>query len=417
MSRSVFHARWVLPVSSPPIENGRIVAEDGLITAVEAATTRASSEIDFGDAIILPGFVNAHTHCELTFCENRVPFEGSFTGWIERLVSLYPAIEGDVDARLRESIRDGLTRSLTGGVTTLADIGYGPRAVDEWQSAPANLVGFLEALGMGPRAVERHERSIAVVGDLLTFASDVAAGEPVRRYGISPHAPYSTAPAIYREAIGLVQRSRRPICTHLAETRDEIQFLTDASGPFRDLLERRGLWDDSFEPPGCSPVEYVKRLGLLETNPLLIHVNYVTDGDLEALEGFDGSVAFCPRAHAFFDHEPHRYAEMLKRGINVCIGTDSLASNASLSVLDELRFLRSRDTMIDSGRLLSLGTLAGARALGLEARVGSLEPGKRADLVVVSLESMATREPIEELLGSGTAIRAVYVAGQPVDAR
>ena len=427
MPRSVFHARWVVPVTSAPVESGRVVVEDGRITAVERTRDRDPTAIDCGDALILPGFVNAHTHLELTVCRSRVPFDGSFVGWIERLTALYPGNDAGTRATLRESIRDGVQQSLAAGVTTVADVGCGERAVEEWYGAALSVVGFLEVLGMGAKCLTDHERSVARAASLCERADVLrrraaraeARGSscgslcgPLRRDGIAPHAPYSTDPAVYRDAIDFATRTHRPIGTHLAETRDELRFLSHATGPFRELLESRGLWDGSFSPPGCSPVRYAERIGLLARNPLLVHVNYVTDDDLDVIAGSGSAVVCCPRSHRFFGHEPHRYRDMLDRGINVCVGTDSLASNESLSVLDELRFLRRQDERISGEMLLAMGTIAAARALGLEAEVGSLEIGKRADLVVVPLADPGAGEPVVDLLSGGAEPSAVYLAGQ-----
>jgi len=422
MSRAVIHARWVVPVSSPPIENARVVVEDGRVIQVERAGTSPAPTTDCGDAIILPGFINAHTHLELTACRGRVPYRGSFVDWIEDLTALNPHRNaGDL---LDRSIRDGQEQSVSAGVTTVADIGIGPQVLAAWARASLNTVGFLEVLGMGAKGLTDHDRSIARASALCNGADERARraaraeahGSLIRRIGIAPHAPYSTEASVYRDAIEFATRTGRPICTHLAETRDEEHFLREGTGSFRRLLEDFDLWDGSFVPPGCGPVEYAHQLGLLACDPLLAHVNYATDADLDMIAGGNASVVYCPRAHRFFEHEPHRYRDMLARGINVCIGTDSLASNDSLSVLDELRFLRSQDATISNEALLAMGTIAGARALRIEAEVGSLERGKRADLVVVPLTHPHARDPIEDLLSSGSEPAAVYVGGRPIHA-
>ncbi len=419
MSRAVLKARWVLPVSSPPIENGRVAVENGRIATVETATGPRSAATDLGDVTLLPGFVNPHTHLELSLCRGRMPFTGSFVGWIERLTSLYQHEDAGTGRALRRSIRGGLRQSLAAGVTTVADIGSGRRAVEEWHGTALNVVGLLEVLGIGPKRMSEHDRSVARVTSLCQQADAMGQGPPateacgsLRRLGISPHAPYSTGPLVYREAIEFATRTHRPICTHLGETRDELRFLSDGTGPFREFLERLGLWDGSFSPPGCSPVEYARQLGLLACGSMLAHVNYATDSDLDILARGKSTVVYCPRSHRFFGHEPHRYRDMLDRDINVCVGTDSLASNDSLSVLDELRFLRLQDQQISGQCLLAMGTIAGARALGLDAETGSLEVGKRADLVAVPLTDTKARDPLADLLSGNAEPSAVYVGGQ-----
>ncbi|HOB72912.1 MAG TPA: amidohydrolase family protein [Phycisphaerae bacterium] len=393
---AVYRARWIIPVAGPPIENGRLEVVDGCIASVQRASGPGGDALDLGDVAVLPGLVNAHTHLQLTFCRGRVPYRGSFTQWIRDLAS--PARQ-DLPGSPETAIEAGLRESLQAGVVAVADIGHGRAAAECWRRAPLAVIGFHEVLGIGPRARQDHERSFEAAARVCEKASSTPA-PPTFGIGLSPHAPYSTDPAVYRQAIAFCRRTGRPICTHLAETSEEWQFLADATGPFRELLEEWGLWDGSFESPGCSPVSYAHRLGLLACRPLLAHVNYASDEDLDLLAGSGASVAYCPRTHRFFEHQPHRYAEMLRRGINVCIGTDSLASNETLSVLDELRFLRREDRHLSDEQLLTMATLAGAKALGLEDRIGSLSPGKRADFVVVPLDNPATREPLADVLTS-----------------
>ena len=406
MPTTIHRARWIIPVDSPAIENGRVVVDEGRIIAVERSAGSSAADIDHGDAVILPGFVNAHTHLELTHLHGCVPFRGSFTRWVEELVAGAPADRAS-DERMA-SIREGLRKSLDTGVTAIGDIGLGEHAIAAWGKTGPWIVGWLEVLGMGPRRSTVHVQSLNV----LTAVCDRCPPTERLRVGLSPHAPYSVDPDIYRRAITYASATHCPICTHLAETLDEVRFLADGTGPLRELLERWDLWDGSFSPPRCSPVSYAHRLGLLEAGALLVHVNYASDDDLDLLARFDCSIAFCPRSHHFFGHQPHRFRDMLRRGINVCVGTDSLASNDSLSVLDELRFLYGRELSITPHELLHLGTLPGAKALGLDRICGSLTPGKSADFVVLPLESVATRDPAEDVLSAQSRPLAVYLHGE-----
>ncbi|MHC4441454.1 MAG: amidohydrolase family protein [Planctomycetota bacterium] len=412
MSRTFFHARWIVPVTSEPIENGRLVVEDGRIVSVGRATKGEAKAVDLGDAVILPGLVNAHTHLELTCCRDRVGYQGSFSDWIARLTAINPH-SGPSDV-LVSSIADGFEQSMAAGVTTVADIGAGPRVFKEWTQSSINTVGFLEILGMGLMRLMAHERSMTKVTELCQSDTGLVTNEVIRCIGISPHAPFSTETSIYRDAIAYAQRTSRPISTHLAETREELQFLADGTGPLRELLEKFSLWDGSFKPPGCSPVQYAQQLGLLECNPLLIHLNYVSDAELDLIAGKDCSIVYCPRSHSFFEHQPHGYRDMLARGLNVCMGTDSLASNDSLSVLDELRFLRGQDRTLSNQQLLNMATMAGARALKLDHRIGSLEPGKKADLAVIPLANPHTDDPVDDLLTGNLTSSVIYISGKPV---
>lgn len=413
MAKLTLRAKWLLPGGGPPLENARLTIEAGQIAAVEPARGgQGRADVDYGDAVILPGLINAHTHLELTHLRGEVPPGRSLADWIVTLSGRHPRRTGD-ELAVRASIRSGIAQSLAAGVTTVADISAGPVAIDAWSATPIRMIGFLEVLGTGPRRFIAADQQIALL-ELCASGppvSDQRAAVIPPVLGISPHAPYSTDAPVYRAAIDYARRSGCPLTTHLAETREEDQFLRDGMGPFRELLEQFGVWDGSFESPGCSPVEYAQRIGLLERRPLLAHVNYASDADLDILACSGASVALCPRSHAFFGHEPHRYGDMVARGINVCLGTDSLASSDTLSILDEIRFLRRTGSPLPDHVLLQMATVNGARALGMEPVVGSLAPGLSADLIVLPLTNPKTRDPSADILNGDVNPSAVFVCG------
>lgn len=432
MSRRTIRARWVVPVDAPPVENGCVHIEQGRITAVERASVGAKADVDHGDAMILPGFINAHTHLDLTAFRGCAPFLGSFTDWLRIVVAMQTA-DGGCE-RMDAGIKAGLRESVAAGVTCIADIGCGQRAINAWSKSPANIVGFFEAIGMGPRRHDDHPRSLRRAIASCELMRGVATPVPHKKAGetpapqegaarpgsgrilsasISPHAPYSTAPEVYREATAYCRKHALPICTHLAETLDEAEFLAHGTGPFRRLLEDRGLWDRSFTPPGCSPVEYAESLGLLTCRPLLAHGNYLSDSDISILARYGCSVAYCPRTHRFFEHAPHRYRDLLAAGVNVCLGTDSLASAPSLSMLDELRFLRSIDHKSTDASLLSMATIRGAASLNLQHELGSIAAAKRGDLAIVPLNNPNAVDPLTDLLHGDSHPTAAYIGGRP----
>jgi cytosine/adenosine deaminase-related metal-dependent hydrolase len=416
MSRQTLRARWIVPVTATPIENGCLSIDDGRIADVGRAAASFSADVDYGDAVILPGLVNAHAHLDLTAFGCCVPYLGSFTDWLRILVSMQTA--DGAEERMDQGIVDGLRASLAAGVTCIADIGCGDRALRSWSRTSANIIGFFEAIGMGPRRSDVHPRSLKLGIQHCQQARTACDREPSegRRIlitGLSPHAPYSTAPEVYREAIAYCRERRLPICTHLAETPAEAEFLAHGTGPFRKLLEERSLWDGSFDPPGCSPVQYAEALGLLDCRPLLAHGNYLSDEDIALLARRGCRVVYCPRTHRFFEHAPHRYRDLLAAGVNVCLGTDSLASSPSLSILDELRYLRDIDGDSPDCLLLEMATIRGARALGLESELGSLEPGKRADLLVLPLAA-DRKETWAQLLTTELRPQSVFVNGQQI---
>ena len=205
-------------------------------------------------------------------------------------------------------------------------------------------------------------------------------------------------------------RSAPAYAPHFCETEDEESFTCHGTGPLADYLKHLGIWDESIPAPGVRPIDLFDRAGLLHERTLLAHANYVTDEDITRIARSGASVVYCPRTHAAFRHAPHRFRQMRDAGINVAVGTDSLASNSDLSIMGELHFLHNANPDLPADELLAMGTLHGARALGLERCTGSIEPGKRADLVVIPLEPSDAGK-WTSLWDKKRTLRQVYVAG------
>jgi len=233
------------------------------------------------------------------------------------------------------------------------------------------------------------------------------------KLGLSPHAPYSAGAALYEGVACLAREHNLLMTTHLAETCDEIEFLQSGGGAWRRYLKEIGKWDGLFEAPGESAVRYFLDLDLAGQSVLLAHVNYISDEELEALAGRSHSVVFCPRTHHFFGHQNHRFREMLDCGINVCLGTDSLASNPGLSLLDEMRFLRRGYPGLAPAVIFEMATGNGAKALGWGDAIGSLTPDKIADIIAIPLEN-SEGEPLVDVLESRYSARWVMVGGEVV---
>ncbi len=401
----ILRARYILAAQTAGIENGALRIAGGRIAEVGAKRSVAGGPVtDLGDCVILPGLVNAHTHLELTHLAGRVPPRGDFVGWVGRLVEAMRA-DGDDPDRVGEAVRRGRDLSLAARVTTVGDItrlpGL-PRPV--LASGPLRVVSFGEVIAIG-RLRQRLQSRLAA-------AADRAHESPWLRLGISPHSPYTLEPDGLRACVERADHDGLRICMHLAEFAEEAQFTTSLAGPIRGFLKRHRVWDRRIPCPGLSPVGYAEVTGVLRSASLLAHVNYAADEELDRIAAAGAHVAYCPRTHDAFGHQPHRFKEMIDRGINVCIGTDSLASNPSLSVLEELRFLHRRHPELPGGLLLAMGTVHGARALGLADAVGVVAPGMPADLTVVPLDPQGPTDPVENLLESDLSSTATCTAGE-----
>lgn len=385
----LFRAGWVLPIAAPPIRHGWVATSDGRVTAVGGASsepTPGPHVVDFGRAVILPGLVNAHTHLELSWMRAKVPPSRSMPAWASQLMSLRRTVMDEQVTPIVEAIRDARAAgtSLVGDITnTLA--AYEPLA----QSDIAAAV-FLEVLGFNaPEPGRRVEDAKARLASL----------PPVERLRptLAPHAPYSVSPDLFR-AIDAAAAGG-PLTVHLAESAEELQFLENGRGPWRELLARIGAWNDRWVPPGCSPVEYLDRLGLVSNRLIAVHCVRVTPADLRQLATAGATVVSCPRSNSWTGAGPPPVEDFYASGVRVAIGTDSLASVDDLSIFEELAELRRLAPAVPAARLLESATRHGAEALGFGGDFGTLEPGRLASAIAVQVPPGV--EDVEEYLVGG----------------
>ena len=383
-------ARWVFPVDRPPIENGVVEIANGLIADVRPARPQEVVE-DLGDVAILPGLVNAHAHLE--FSRVAKPFEPSlpFTSWIRSLMAYRRETFGADSALKVAAVEAGWREAAASGTTLVGEI-----ATDGWSASACvgtgpRVVAFRELIGLRAATISRQADIAEEWLASLTDHSNIAAA-------LSPHAPYSVSPTLLTRAVSLAKQHGVPVAMHLAETRAELEFLATGQGELADMLCSFGALPDEGLPTGLRPLDILRALADAP-RALIVHGNYLADDEIEFLAARSHlSVVYCPRTHEFFGHEPHPWRRMLARGVHVALGTDGRGSNPDLSLWNELTFLHSRFTDVAPQRLLEMGTLVGARALGFEKDCGSLTPGKRADLVVVSLATQAPATDPHELL-------------------
>lgn len=392
---TLYRARWVLPIVAPPIRNGWVLVRDGVVAGVGDAQAQPPGPfggpqpvetIDLGESAILPGLVNAHTHLELSWMRDRVPPGPSMPAWAERLMALRRAVGEEPPAPIAAAIREvrAAGTALVGDVTnTLA----------AWDLLAESALGgaiFRELLGFSA------PDPVRLVTDA---AAQLAARQPSPRLrpSIVPHAPYSVSPALFRaiaEASGA-----RAVSVHLAESAEELRFLRDGTGPWRDLLGRLGVWNDTWQPPGCGPVEYLDRLGLVTPRLLAVHGTQLEAPDLARLAAAGATVVACPRSNRWTGAGTPPVEAFYASGVRVAIGTDSLASVEDLNLFAELAALRRLAPRVPAPRLLASATRHGADALGFGEEYGTLDPGRRASLIAVRVP--AGTPDVEEYLVGG----------------
>jgi cytosine/adenosine deaminase-related metal-dependent hydrolase len=363
-------ARAVHPVTAPPIPDGAVLVDDaGRIAAVGpdllVPTPPGAERLAFPEAVVVPGLVNCHTHLELAGLGGRV-VEPDFVHWIRRIRERKDAAPWDT---LRRGAEQGVRDAWAAGVTCVADTGSSGAAMAALAALGGRGVAFQEVFGPDPARCEESLADLAgAVARLRPLASDRL------RLGVSPHAPYTVSAPLYRAVDELARRESLPLAMHLAESPEEVRLVHDGAGPFADALRARGI---PVEPRGVSPVRYLAQLGLLRPECLCIHCVQVDAADVRFIAAGGAAVAHCPRSNAAHHHGTAPAAALRAAGVRVGLGTDSVASTGAVSLCDE-----APAAGLGGAAALRALTLDGARALGLDGEIGSLEVGKQADLAV-----------------------------------
>jgi cytosine/adenosine deaminase-related metal-dependent hydrolase len=396
----VISAEWVVPVEGLPLQDGSVaIGDDGRIEAVGPASELGHGE-RFPDSVILPGFVNAHSHLEYAAYAGFGDGQ-PFAPWI--------AIHVQRKARLTLDDMDDLARAgaaacLRSGITAVGDCSFSGSAAVACAELGLRGIVYLEVFGRDANALDRFEASRERVAD--AFSDRV-------RLGVSPHAPYTCSVELYRACADL----GLPLATHLSESEAELTYVAGGGGPWSSFAELL------VEPYGRNAIEALAEAGVLGPDTVAAHCVYVENDDLSLLAAHDVAVAHCPRSNALLGCGIAPLHELRDAGLRVAIATDSPASTPSFDMFEELRTAiytaRARERRADAltaAAALELATLGGARAMGLDRDVGSLVPGKQADLTVVSLADspfLPIEDPATALVlgGSPERVTATLVSG------
>lgn len=361
--------------------------------------------IDQPDLLILPGFVNAHAHLDLTSLGAR-PYQGNFIDWVSMVMRDRPQDE----AAIRATVLQGMKLSRDSGTAMLGDIAATPAAIHARIHTPMHHwlggISWLECFGLGD---DQEIRGNDALTHITQLTNDFQTDERSRVHiDLQPHAPYSAGLALYGVSS---QHWRGRASTHLAETREELEFIRDATGPFADLLKRLGKWNNLIRPTGKTPIQYLdQKFGRGQWT--LAHCNYVTDEDLNILRirRATVSIAYCPIASDYFHHTAHRYRDMLDAKINVCLGTDSILCQPAdepqpMSILAQMRHLYKRDQTAPA-LLLKMATVNGARALTGEPERATLSARGSTNVAVIRFDPDDKRDALEQVLRSREMVRS-----------
>ena len=409
----LYAARWVVPVSAPAIADGVVAVADGRIAWVgPRAGAPAGVLRDLGDAVLLPGLVNVHSHLELTAMRGFLEAL-TFRQWIVTLTAARRATQSR--EMLLDAARLGVAEGLRAGITCFADTCESGVAAQALAEHGARGIMYQEVFGADPAECDEALATLrAKVDDLR------AAETPLVRIGVSPHAPYSVADPLFAAVARYAIEARLPIAIHIAEGEEESRLIAEGAGEWADAHRARGL---TVAPRGRTPVDMLARTGALAAQPLLIHCVRVDAADIATIARASCAVAHCPASNAKLGHGIAPLRELLDAGIRVGLGSDSVASNNRMDMLEEARLALlmqhvrlARPHALDAVTALRLATLGGAAALGLEREIGSIDVGKSADLTAFALDGRATASADPEasavLALGGRDARLTMVAGR-----
>lgn len=395
-------ARFIVPSPGEVIEGGEVVVQGDKIRDVGTSRQAGGVEVDLGDAVIIPGLINAHTHLELTDLEGKIPPPDDFTQWLGKMVAFRM---DDRNRDLSHAVERGVQMSLEAGTTTVADISATDDSFRMLPGFPIRNRVFKELMTLDSNAVA------SILEDAIRVLSEFPR-DGIGNVGLSPHAPYTACEKLYRGSTMFSQGQDMLLTTHISETEEELEFLGEGKGSLFTTLKAYGFLGD-WKPPGLSPIAYLKKIGVLSSPWLLVHCNYPVDDEIQILRESGSSVVYCPGSHRYFGHRPHPFPRLLKEGVNVALGTDSLASTRSLSILDEMRFVVANYEGVSPGEALEMATVRGARALRLADRVGRLSPGMEADLAAIELPGGSGGPVLERMLRPEAQNVFTMVAGKP----
>ena len=380
---TILRSRAVLPICHPAIEDGAVAFSGGRILTVgrwKTVQKKFSGHVtDIGETVLLPGLINAHCHLDYTDMAGLFPPRKSFCDWI-KLITTEKAHWTFSD--YATSWINGAKQLLHSGTTTVADIEAVPELLpDVWNATPLRVLSLLEMTG-----VKSRRKPELILRDALDVVNELR--HERSSAGLSPHAPYSTTPALLRHAAATARKRKMRVATHVAESATEFEMFTHADGELHHWLERNNR--DMSDCDGVSPVQLLARHNALGPHLMAIHVNYLKRGDARLLAQKRTTVVHCPRSHDFFSHAPFPFAVLQRAGVNICLGTDSLATvrkkprqTIELNMFEEMRAFAEKNQNVTAENILRMATMNSARAIGQKGNLGELKHGAMADIIAL----------------------------------
>lgn len=383
-SRSTVHqAGWVMVDPQTMLQDGFVRMESGKITDVGQGSRGSLSGdriIHHGPGVLMSSLVNAHTHLDLCALKQTIDMEAGFIGWVESVIQKKEQTGKDAFFQAAQAGIDELILSGTRIVGDICSSEIGPRYFTD---SDLSGVWFKEYLGATPPPDLRCEK----ISDTQTLS-------------VAGHAPHTTSPDLLVRLKSATRKASTPFSLHLAESMDEIRFLTTGKGPWADFLTARGIDTSDWGLTGLSPVRHADYLGLLDKNTLAVHLVFADEKDIRTLAEKQVHACLCPRSNFNLHNRLPDVPMMIRAGLRMCLGTDSLASNGSLSLFDEMAYISRAFPEIAPRDILTMATINGARALGFEDRFGRLTPGRAAKMIYVPVSASGPEQVMEAIVNA-----------------
>lgn len=403
----IIRARTVVTMAGPVIENGAVVVENNRIVnagrAAEVLNGYDEDVLDLGEVVLMPGLINAHCHLDYTMMRHAIVPPKSFTAWVQRINAIKRSLDS---ADYLAAIERGFTELRRWGTTSVCNIEAFPELMMQLDPSPIRTWWFYEMIDIRHRITTDD-----VVAGALSFFQHRA--NSLDSFGLSPHAPYTASVELYQLANACATSFTMPLTTHLAESGEEFAMFHRGGGPLFEFMQSldRPMHDCGHD----TPFGHLWKSGAIHGGWLLAHMNELSEEDFQLLasvpRGTGPSVVHCPGSHRYFGHAPFPCRRLHELGVNICVGTDSLASTESLSLFEELRRLRDAEPWLTSEQLLRTVTTNPARALGRYGTLGTIQAGALADLIALPV-SGTVRGIHEEIVNSDAPISWMMIDGQ-----
>ena len=397
----IIRSRTVITLDGAPIENGAVAIAGNRIVDVgrsgDVRSRNTGDMLDLGEQVLLPGLINAHCHLDYTCLRGKISAQKSFADWIWGI----NANKSELSPKdYLVSINDGFAEAKRFGTTTIANLTAFPELISEIQP-PIRTWWFPELID-----VRAPERAIELVD------SAVEALNQIRSWGLAPHALFTASRNLFRHCEDMRRNDKVLLTTHLAESREEMQMFRDATGPLYEFIKSIGRPMDDCGNKTPLELFLSATLNRSLSQWIVTHLNELIESDFGLLERADAKfhIAHCPRSHDYFGHTPFAFERLRSLGFNICLGTDSLASNESLSLFDEMRAFQKHFPSVSAEEIVQMATVNPARTFRQENAVGRIRPGFQADFIGVPCSG--SRDVFDQIVAFDRPVAWMMIDGK-----